>query len=262
MTESSRQAFLGNDSARLFADTRVGIIGLCGGGSHISQQLAHLGVGKFVLIDFDHVEASNLNRMVGSRFAHAQQDAAKTDVISSLIQGINPRAEIKAFATRWEDNHQHLRDCTVVFGCVDSFLARDQLEKYCRRFLIPYIDIGMDVSPSDAGFSISGQVVTSIPGLPCMRCLGFLSDRLISDEVQRYGAAGPRPQVVWPNGVLASTAVGVFVQMLAPWRSQVTELYIEYDGNKPSLTPSRLSVISNKRQCTHFAALMDVGDVV
>jgi hypothetical protein len=36
-------------------------------------------------------------------------------------------------------------------------------------------------------------------------------------EAEKYGAAGSRPQVVWPNGVLASTAVGLAVQLLTPW---------------------------------------------
>lgn len=31
-------------------------------------------------------------------------------------------------------------------------------------------------------------------------------------EAQTYHAAGARPQVVWPNGVLASTAVGLVIQ--------------------------------------------------
>jgi hypothetical protein len=127
--------------------------------------------------------------------------------------------------------------------------------------MVPYIDIGMDVKEVPAGHSISGQVVVSIPGFPCMRCLGFLSDALVNAEVQRYGAAGSRPQVVWANGVLASVAVGTFVQMISPWRQQELELYVEYDGNKPSLSRSRLVNAIGKKTCPHFSKLQEIGDV-
>ena len=61
-----RQSFLGANSEEAFSKCHAAIIGLGGGGSHIAQQLAHLGVGNFVLFDPDHVEKTNLNRLVGS----------------------------------------------------------------------------------------------------------------------------------------------------------------------------------------------------
>lgn len=261
MNFESRQSFLGDDSAKHLSDARVAIVGLCGGGSHVAQQLAHIGVGNFTLFDFDKVEVTNLNRMVGSTHRDAVDATPKTVVISSMIERINPSAHVNAFFSKWEEQHERLRECDAVFGCVDSFLARDQLEKYCRRFLIPYFDIGMDVTKSEHGHTISGQIVVSLPGSPCMRCLGFLSDRLVSDEVQRYGVAGSRPQVIWPNGVLASTAVGLFVRMISPWRhDEKFPLYLEYDGNEPSLSPSRLLQFSN-RACRHFSEVTDIGDI-
>ena len=111
-----------------------------------------------------------------------------------------------------------LASCDIVFGCVDGFAERRELEIACRRHLIPLIDIGMDVhivgkEPPRMG----GQVILSMPGSRCMKCLGFLSDASLAREAALYGDAGPRPQVVWPNGVLASTAVGVAVDLLTNW---------------------------------------------
>jgi len=53
---------------------------LGGGGSHIVQQLAHLGVGNFVLVDPDHVEETNLNRLVGATNKDAAKATPKTTV--------------------------------------------------------------------------------------------------------------------------------------------------------------------------------------
>src|SRR5260370_36729390 len=44
----------------------VGVVGNGGGGSHVIQQLAYLGIGNFVLVDGDRAEGSNLNRLVGA----------------------------------------------------------------------------------------------------------------------------------------------------------------------------------------------------
>ncbi len=46
----------------------------------------------------------------------------------------------------------------------DSFIEREQLERFARRHLIPYIDIGMDVHElgGEQYFLIGGQVILSI----------------------------------------------------------------------------------------------------
>src|SRR5438132_32011 len=54
--------------ARLRA-LRVAIVGLGGTGSQVVQQLAHLGVRSFVLIEDDRVEESNLPRLAGATWA-------------------------------------------------------------------------------------------------------------------------------------------------------------------------------------------------
>ena len=49
-----------------FETACVGIVGLGGGGSHIVQQLAHIGIHYFTCFDGDVVEYTNLNRLVGA----------------------------------------------------------------------------------------------------------------------------------------------------------------------------------------------------
>src|ERR1051325_11047148 len=101
-TRSSRQGFLGEHSDDILRTARVAIVGLCGGGSHVAQQLAHVGVGRFVLIDGDSVEESNLNRMVGSRPEHARSRAGKAKVITELVKGISPRVEVTTIPRTWQ----------------------------------------------------------------------------------------------------------------------------------------------------------------
>src|SRR5207248_326547 len=76
------------------------------------------------------------------------------------------------------------------------------------------------------------QTILSIPGGPCMMCMGFLTEHKLAREASLYGTAGGRPQVVWSNGVLASTAVGVFTALLTGWSVDAAPVaYLTYDGN-------------------------------
>jgi hypothetical protein len=148
--------------------------------------------------------------------------------------GLQPKAQIKVVRSRWQDDPQELRACDIAFGCVDGFAERSELETATRRYLIPLIDIGMDVQPALAGqpYRMGGQVILSMPGDLCMTCMGFLNKNSLAKEAVRYGAAGDRPQVVWSNGVLASTAVGIAVDLLIDWtRSLRCSIYLSYDGN-------------------------------
>jgi hypothetical protein len=228
-----RQSFLGSRSQWLFDNTAVGISGYGGGGSHVGQQLAHIGVKNPVIFDDDHIEDSNLNRLVGGRWKDVLQRLAKTRIAKRTIKAILPAANVTAVPSKWQNAPEKLQACDLVIGCVDSYAERQQLEAECRRYLIPYIDIGMDVHSTEGEPpSMSGQVMLSMPGLPCFWCFGFLTKEKLGLEAAKYGNVGGRPQVVWPNGVLASTAVGILVELITGWTKRTdARVYLEYDGN-------------------------------
>ena len=58
----------------------VAIVGLCGGGSHVYQQLGHVGIGSVLLVDHDTVDDTNHNRMVGLTAKDIENKALKTDI--------------------------------------------------------------------------------------------------------------------------------------------------------------------------------------
>lgn len=260
-SQLSRQTFLGTSSYDILTAAKIGIVGLGGGGSHIVQQLAHIAVGNFELFDPDRFEDTNLNRLVGATFGDIKERTLKTVIADRVIHAVNPDAQVKQHSEDWRRCAEHLRSCDVVFGCVDSFVTRSEIEVVCRRYHIPYIDIGMDVFELPGGHSISGQIILSMPGERCMRCLGFLQEHLITKEASKYGAAGPRPQVIWPNGILASTAVGLFMSLILPWRKQpIDSVYLEYDGDSHTVTPSSFAEALGPTVCHHFKGFNDLGD--
>lgn len=255
-----RQSFLGADSEIVLARSRSAFVGLGGGGSHIAQQLAHVGLGSFLLIDPDSIEDTNLNRLVGATMEDVKLATAKVDIAERVIKAVNPAAEVIKRRANWTQVTAELRDVDVIFACVDSIGCRRELEAFARRFLIPLIDIGMDVHESSGEFSISGQVMLSMPSKPCMRCMGLVTDEALAKEAALYGAAGGKPQVVWPNGTLASIAVGFFMKLVAPWEThKEMPLLLEYDGDLQTVAQSnKLAYLP--AHCKHFDRLNELGD--
>lgn len=257
----NRQSFLGADSQEKIKDCTMGIIGLGGGGSHIAQQLAHIGFQKFVIYDPDVLEKSNLNRLVGATTKELADKTPKVLIATKLILGLQPKANIQVIQQCWQENPNPLKTCDIVFGCVDGYKSRMELEAFSRRYLIPYIDIGIDVHQVESEPpSLSGQVIASLPGGPCMKCLGFITEQKLQKEAEKYGTAGHNPQVVWANGVVASTAVGFALNLLTGWTNALPAIYLSYEGNLGVMTPHvRLRFL--EKVCCHYSP-EQVGEAI
>lgn len=87
------EMLLGKDILHKLEQTRVCIIGLGGVGSYAAEALARAGIGKFVLIDFDVVSITNLNRQIIALTSTIGKD--KTIVMKERILTINPLAELR-----------------------------------------------------------------------------------------------------------------------------------------------------------------------
>ena len=87
--------------------------------------------------------------------------------------------------------------------------------------------------------------------------MSFLNDGDLAREAEAYGAAGSRPQVVWPNGFLASAAVGVAVDLVTDWSQSLRgPVYLSYRGNLGMITEDPFLQHAPKH-CSHF----DVANV-
>jgi len=78
--------------AKKLKKAEVCILGLGGLGSNVAILLARTGIGYLKLVDFDVVEASNLNRQQ-YRISHIGMK--KTEAIKTIIKEINPFVEIE-----------------------------------------------------------------------------------------------------------------------------------------------------------------------
>jgi molybdopterin/thiamine biosynthesis adenylyltransferase len=215
------RAFGAEGQARI-QNLNVGIIGLGGTGSLVAQQLAHLGVERFMLLDFDYIECTNLNRTAGA--TPTDVGRAKVEVASDMILRINPAAmvECKISNIIFQKDAAYLGGLDFLFCCTDSQASRAILCQLAYQYLIPTIDLGVSITAKEGSVShITGRVQLLAPGLGCLTCGNLLDSEAIRREMltpeqrqaDRYisGAQEPQPSVMSLNSTVAALAVSMFL---------------------------------------------------
>jgi molybdopterin-synthase adenylyltransferase len=215
------RAFGSEGQARI-QSLRVGIVGLGGTGSVVAQQLAHLGVGRFLLIDPDNIESANLNRVIGS----TQQDVgrSKVEIGSRLIKQISPLTDVRAVDGSVYSHKiaRELLDTDFFFCCTDSQGSRAVLTQLAYQYRVPCIDLGVSLLAEGGEITrITGRVQMLASGLPCLICLNLLDSEAVRRDLQTdaerradpyiVGGLEPQPAVISINSVVASFAVTMFL---------------------------------------------------
>jgi len=115
---------VGLEGQRKLKAARVLMIGTGGLGSPLGLYLAAAGVGTIGIVDFDTVDASNLQRQI----IHGTKDIGRPKIESAKdrLLDINPNTKIEAFETRLTSDNalELLRDFDVIVDGTDNFPTR------------------------------------------------------------------------------------------------------------------------------------------
>ncbi|MDF2445074.1 MAG: moeB [Moraxellaceae bacterium] len=175
---------------------RVMVVGLGGIGCPVALYLAAAGVGELLLVDFDTVDASNLQRQV--LFCAADIGRLKTAVAAERLRLQNPHVRIRESGVLLSpDNAAELVASVdlVVDGC-DNFATRDLVNSACVAGGRPL------VSAAAIGFSAQLAVFDARrPDSPCYRCL--YPD--VDEAAAACAESGVLAPVVGVAGTLAAT---------------------------------------------------------
>ena len=187
----SRQIMLpqiGIEGQERLLDARVLIIGLGGLGSPVAMYLAAAGIGTLVLVDFDRVDLTNLQRQIIHSTEHI--GSLKVDSARETLLGLNPECRIETRPKILEKDElvSQVAEVDLVVDGSDNFTTRFAVNDACFHNGKPLV--------SGAAIRMEGQVgvFSGRPGGPCYRCL--------------YGGGGDLDESCSENGVL-SPLVGI-----------------------------------------------------
>jgi sulfur carrier protein ThiS adenylyltransferase len=103
----------------ILANKTVGIAGCGGLGSNCAVALARVGIGKLIIVDFDTIELSNLNRQY---YFHSQIGEKKAPTLKENIHLINPDTFVEAHDLMLDSNNigQIFGNCDVIVEAFDK----------------------------------------------------------------------------------------------------------------------------------------------
>ncbi|MGD0661666.1 MAG: ThiF family adenylyltransferase [Syntrophorhabdales bacterium] len=176
----------GEDCQADLVRLRVGVVGAGSVGGFIAEALARTGFEDIVLIDFDHIERHNLDRLLYA--TRADIGRLKVEV---LAEHLRTRATAARFsvdevvaAIYEEEGLRAALDCDVLFSCVDRPWGRHVLNVIAHAHLIPVVEGGIAVDRNRLGkLSMADwRAHTATVGRPCLQCLGQYDPGLIQME--------------------------------------------------------------------------------
>lgn len=162
-------------------NARVLVAGAGALGNEVVKNLALFGVGHIYVCDFDQIEISNLTRSVLFREEDAYNHAYKAEIVAKRAKEINPQIEVIPIVGNLfsEVGFGLYNAVDVVIGCLDSRLARYQLNRLSMRAGKTWIDGSIE--------NLTGVVKVYTPGVSCYEC--GLSREEFNNIMLRTGCA-------------------------------------------------------------------------
>lgn len=122
---SRTELLIGKEGLEKLKKAKVLVYGIGGVGSFVAEGLARAGVGNLILVDWDDVDITNINRQILA--LHSTVGRKKTEVMKERILDINPDAKVEIYAPdEVKDGEENLIDSsfTYVVDAIDTMTAK------------------------------------------------------------------------------------------------------------------------------------------
>ena len=153
------------------------VVGAGALGNEVVKNLALMGVGHILVIDFDNVEMANLSRSV--LFREGDDRRSKAEVVAARAKALNPGIRIQYLDgdVTTDLGLGVIRRMDAVVGCLDNREARLALNRFCYWMGKPWVDGAIQ--------ELLGLVRVFVPGQgACFECT--LTEQARRDLALRY----------------------------------------------------------------------------
>ena len=135
-----REELLIGDKINILKNKTVLVLGLGGVGGYVTESLARAGIGNLILVDYDKVDITNINRQIIATYSNVGK--LKTECFKERIADINKECNVKILSIFYgNDNKEILFEDKIdyVIDCCDSLESKKILITECFKRNIPII---------------------------------------------------------------------------------------------------------------------------
>ena len=179
MMRYDRQILIENWDQEKIRDSSVVIIGLGALGTIAAASLAMAGVGHLILVDFDTIEFSNLNRQL--LFHIEDVGKSKVSIGARELTIINPDLKVTTFDMKIQDvPSSDLESATVMIEGLDTFRDRRWVNSFIVENEVPLVSGGL------FGFLGNLQVIIAHESA-CLECQSLIPEEELQKACTPFG---------------------------------------------------------------------------
>ena len=138
--EFEREELLIGNKIDILKNKTILVLGLGGVGGYVTESLARCGIGRLILVDYDKVDITNINRQIIATYSNIGK--LKTDCFKERIKDINKDCEVTVLNIFYgEDNKDILfkNNIDYIIDCCDSLNSKKILIEEANKRNIPII---------------------------------------------------------------------------------------------------------------------------
>ena len=206
----------GDIGVQKLRDATVMVVGCGAVGSFAIEALARSGVGHLIVVDFDTVECTNINRQL---FAlESTIGKSKVDVAAIRIRDINPDTNVDALNMFFDDEHAPDVVPDYVIDAIDTVESKVALYKWAQKNNVPFISSMGAASKTDpTQIKIAPISKTTVCPL-ASRVRKLVRDTDLPDFPVVYSTETPAPVTGHAKNLgSVITVTGTFGLILANW---------------------------------------------
>ena len=208
---SREERLIGKENLEKLNKSKVAVFGIGGVGSFVVEGLARAGIGKFLLVDNDTVDITNINRQIHANITTIGKN--KVDVMKERILNINPQAEVD-ISTEFFMPGSKLVDNSLdyIVDAIDTVTGKIELVCRANELNIPIISaMGTGNKLDPTKFEVADIYKTSVcPLAKVMR------KELRSRGIQKLKVVYSKEEPIKPNDGAYKTPASIsFVPSVA-----------------------------------------------
>ncbi|MBA1336826.1 MAG: HesA/MoeB/ThiF family protein [Firmicutes bacterium] len=208
---SRTELLIGKEGMERLKSCKVAVFGIGGVGSYAVEALARSGVGHIVLVDYDDICLTNINRQIHATIRTVGRP--KVDIMKERVLEINPKAEVenhRLLFNRDTSSQVLHRDLDYVIDAIDMVSSKLELIVRCKELgirIISSMGAGNKLDPTK--FRVGDIYETSICPLAKvmrreLRRRGIESLRVVYStekpiEPIQEGVSGCKEDCICPN---------------------------------------------------------------